>query len=259
MSSDSSSDGKNDPFQKYEKDKGIEGLIEEVVNKHNISPTDLLANFPVFARRVTLKRFMAYYDLYKKTVDLPGDIVELGVFRGNSLLMFGNFLEAHEIGNRTKKVWGFDNFKGFTELASEDGGEAPHLQKVDGGFSPECYLDELKDAINIYDQDRFIPFKKRIELVEGDVAQTVPEFVEKNPGLRISILHLDIDLYKPTLLALEHFFPLVVKGGIVIFDEYAIMEWSGESRAVDEYFKNSNYIIRNFNWTNSPGGYLIKE
>ena len=89
--------------------------------------------------------------------------------------------------------------------------------------------------------------------------ETIPAFVEKNPGLRISILHFDIDLYKPTMVGLENLYSHVVRGGIVIFDEYAITEWSGESSAVDEFFANHpDIVIKNFEWTNSPGGYFIK-
>jgi hypothetical protein len=249
---------KNDPFQKYAPDQSVERRITALVEKHKISPIELLANFPIYTRRVTLKRVLAYYDLYRQTIGIPGDIIELGIFRGNSLMMFANFLEAREIGNRTKKVIGFDNFEGFKELTPEDGGEVSRLQKQAGGFSPKEYYEELVEAIDIFDSDRFIPFKKRVELVVGDVERTVPKFVEEHPGLRISILHLDIDLYRPTMIGLKHLYPLVVRGGLVLFDEYAITEWSGESKAADEFFADKNVRLRNLPWTNSPGAYLVK-
>ncbi len=255
----SGGDPKNDPFQKSNLDKGVDERLNDLAERFSIKPADLLANFPIYARRVTLKRFLAYYELYRQTIGLPGDIVELGVFRGNTLMMFGNFLEAREIGNRTKRVWGFDNFAGFSELTTEDGPEVPRLQKVQGGFSPHEYYEELQAALEIYDSDRFIPFKKRVELIVGDVEKTIPEFVANNPGLRISILHLDIDLYRPTMAGLKHLYPHVVRGGIVIFDEYAITEWSGESHAADEFLADHpDVVIRNFEWNNSPGGYFIK-
>jgi hypothetical protein len=250
---------KNDPFQKHSKDHEIETKLAELVERFHIGPLDLLKNFPIFARRVTLKRFLAHYELFRKTVDLPGDIVELGVFRGASLFTWANFLEARAIGSRTKKVWGFDNFTGFSGLGDRDGPAVPRLQKVTGGFSPAQYYEELKAAIALFDEDRFAPWKPRIELVEGDVEKTVPAFVEKNPGLRISILHFDIDLYGPTMVGLRHLFPRVVSGGIVIFDEYAILEWGGESAAVEEYLAGQGYRLKTFEWNNSPGAYVIKK
>ena len=248
-----------DGTQKYSRDKEIEGRIASFVERFGITPLELINGFPIYARRTTIKRFLAHYELFRKTIGLPGDIVELGVFRGHSLLTFANFLEARNIGDRTKKVWGFDNFAGFKALAPEDGPEYPHVHKIPGDFSPGDHLAALQEAITIFDADRFVPWKKRIELVIGDVEETVPRFVAENPGLRISLLHFDIDLYGPTRAGLEHLFPRVGPGGVVIFDEYGVLEWGGESTAVEEYLAGQGYRIRKFPWNNIPGGYLIKK
>lgn len=250
---------KFDGMQKYSKDKEIERQIEEFVSRFKITPIELINGFPIYARRTTIKHFLACYEFFRQTVDLPGDIVELGVFRGQTLMMFANFLEARNIGDRTKKIWGFDNFKGFGQFSTEDGPEYAHVHKSPNDFSPARYLDELREAIRIFDNDRFVPWKKRIELIIGDVEETIPRFVESNPGLRISLLHFDIDLYKPTLIGLQHLFPRVVRGGVVIFDEYGILEWGGESLAVEEYLKQEGYAIKKLDWNNRPGGYLIKQ
>ena len=82
----------------------------------------------------------------------------------------------------------------------------------------------MLDIIEIFDNDRFVGWKKRIELIKGDVEKTIPEFVNKNPGLRISLLHFDIDMYSPTMTGLKYLLPLVVKGGVVLFDEYGVLE-----------------------------------
>ena len=105
----------------------------------------------------------------------------------------------------------------------------------------------------------FVPHAKRIEVIEGDINETVPSYVEKNPGLRISLLHLDVDLYKPNLAALEHFYPRVVPGGLVVLDEYGMTEWGGESKAFEDYFGEKQSKIQKFNWTSTPGGFFIKE
>jgi len=248
-----------DGIQKYSKDKEIENQLEEFVRRFSISPVELINGFPIYARRVTIKHFLALYELFRLTIDLPGDIVELGVFRGQTLMMFANFLEARNIGDRTKKVWGFDNFKGFTKLESEDGPAYTHVHKAVGDFSPAGYLEELSEAVRIFDDDRFVPWKKRIELIIGDIEETVPRFVEENPGLRISLLHFDVDLYKPTLVGLQRLFPRVVPGGMVIFDEYGVLEWGGESLAIEEYLARQGYVVKKFEWNNRPGGYLIKH
>lgn len=250
---------KFDGFIKRTGDEAVESAIEEHCRKFHRDPLDTLKAFPVLARRQWLKRFMAHHDLFKQTIDLPGDIAELGVFRGFDLLSWANFLEAYSIGNRTKTVWGFDNFAGFTALHENDGNPDENMQKVVGGYSPRNYREELLDAIAIFDSDRFIPQKKRIELIEGDIAQTVPDFLNRNPGVRFSLVHFDCDMYEPTIAAIEPLWERLVPGGLMLFDEYAIKEWPGETKAVDEFLASKPGLrLQTLSWTNAPAAYVIK-
>lgn len=162
------------------------------------------------------------------------------------------------MGDRQKQVFGFDNFEGFKDFDENDGKTSEETQKSVGGFNPSQYEEALEDAISIYDKDRFIPYKARIKLVKGDIEKTVPDFVENMLGLRISLIHFDCDLYNPTKVALEYLYPLVVRGGVILFDEYGVRPWGGESNAVDEYFKNKDVEIKRFDWCSQPGGYIIK-
>ena len=248
-----------DGRKNFAADDDVERMLEEHFEKFEISKREIWRNFAIYTRRVFLKRFLALYELYQQVVNLPGDVVELGVYRGASLMAFANFMEIRNMGDRQKKVVGFDNFMGFGELTEEDGAEKPEVGKRRGGFKSEDFEAPLRDAIAIFDADRFIPYKARVHLVKGDIEQTVPAYVAENPGMRISLLHFDADLYRPTLVALEHLWPLVVPGGIVAFDEYGIPPWEGESRAVDEFFKDQKIKLRRFDWASNPGAYLIKE
>ncbi|MBY0282266.1 MAG: TylF/MycF family methyltransferase [Alphaproteobacteria bacterium] len=248
-----------DGRRNFSADDKVEQLLLEHFKNYQISPTEIWKNFPIYARRNILKKFLAHYELYQKVVDVPGDIVELGVFRGSSLMSFANFVEIRNMGDRQKRIIGFDNFTGFTELEEKDGKEDKKVEKVVGGFDSSSFETALRDAINIFDQDRFIPYKPRVHLVKGDIEKTIPKYVEENPGLRISLLHFDVDLYRPTITALEYLWPLVVKGGVVIFDEYGIPPWEGEAKAVDEFFADHKIKLRRFDWASNPGAFLIKE
>lgn len=250
---------KFDGFEKKGKDNQIESMLEEHVKKYDISPMDAVKHFPVLARRQLLKRFLAHVDLMKMTLDVPGDIAEFGVFRGLGLFTWANLLEAYAIGDRTKIVYGFDNWKGFTAFDEKDGGEHESGQKILGGFNPERFYEELLSAIDIFDEDRFISWKKRIELIEGNIEESVPQFIEDNPGVRFSLVHFDCDLYKPTKVALEAIWPKISRGGVILFDEYAIKNWPGETQAVDEFIADKpELVLKTFNWTNAPAAYLIK-
>jgi hypothetical protein len=248
-----------DGFKKTGKDVSIEERIETHCAEHEISAGNAIKLFPVLARRQLLKRFLAHHELFLKTLDVPGDIVELGVFRGLGLFTWANFLEIYCIGDRTKTVFGFDNWRGFTEILPQDGQNGDQTHKETNGFSPEQYFEELKRAIGIFDEDRFIPWKPRIRLVEGNIEETAPAFVQNHPGVRFSLIHFDCDLYRPTKIALEAFWSRLSRGGMMIFDEYSIHDWPGETQAVDEFFADKpNVMIKTLQWTNAPAGYVVK-
>ena len=249
-----------DGFKKTGIDSDIEDLLEKHCLKYNIGSLDAVKLFPVLARRQWLKRFMAHAELFKNTLEVPGDIIELGVFRGLGLMTWANLLECYCIGDRTKTVYGFDNWKGFVSLSFEDGGEDSNIQKVREGFSPAKYYEELQEAIKIFDADRFIPWKPRVKLIEGNIEETVPKFIGDNPGVRFSLVHFDCDLYCATKVALEHIWPRLSRGGIMLFDEYSIADWPGETKAVDEFIADKHDVtIKTLSWTNVPAGYVIKK
>jgi len=248
-----------DGRRNFSQDDEIERMLEEHFARHRVTHRDVWRNFPLYTRRVFLKRFLAHYELFRQVQHLPGDIVELGVYRGTSLLSWANFVEIRNMGDRHRKVIGFDNFAGFRKLDDQDGAAVPELGKAAGGFDGGAFAEQLDDLIGIFDADRFIPYKPRVEVVAGDVEQTVPAYVAKNPGMRIALLHFDVDLYAPTRIGLETLWPLVVPGGIVAFDEYGIPPWEGESRAVDEFFAGREIELRRFDWCSNPGAYLVKR
>ena len=77
--------------------------------------------------------------------------------------------------------------------------------------------------------------KNAIFLENGNL-KTLPQYLEKNPELKISLLHIDVDLYEATDIALKLLYDHVVTGGIIILDDYGA--FSGANKAVDDFFKN---------------------
>jgi hypothetical protein len=248
-----------DGFKKAPLDLDVDAAIAEHCRRFEIEPLEAAKLFPVLARRQWLKRFLAHAQLFERTLDVPGDIAELGVYRGLGLLTWANLLESFAIGDRTKVVYGFDNWAGFRGFSPEDGGEAADAHKVVGGFDPSRFRAELESAIAIFDRDRFVPWKARTVLVDGDIEASVPAFLERNPGVRFSLIHFDCDLYAPTKSALEALWPRMSRGGLVLFDEYAIADWPGETQAVDEFLVGHPELrVRTLPWTNAPAGFIIK-
>lgn len=93
------------------------------------------------------------------------------------------------------------------------------------------------------------------ELIKGDISNTIHSFLANNPALKISLLHIDVDVFEPTKLILENLWDKMVVGGILMLDDYGTVE--GETRAVDEFFDNKNIIINKLPYYHIPS-YIVK-
>jgi len=220
------------------------------------STQDMLRQFPAYVMRRDLPRFLAHYELFKLVIDLPGCIVDLGVYRVASFFTFSNLMESFCPFDRSRKVFGFDHFKGLTQFNEQDGRRDQGAGKVEGGYL--ATLEEIETLVEIHNSDNMIPGTKRCLLINGDIKDTLPRFLDDNPGLKIALLHFDMDLYEPTKVAMEALYPYVLKGGVVCFDEYGLIPWGGETKAVDEYFSGEPPEIKKFAWAQTPHGYFIK-
>ena len=229
------------------------------IKQSGIGLQDVIENFPLYLRRVNFAKTLSHILLFQRIISLPGCIVECGVFKGQSLLTFSKLADIQCAGDTLKRVIGFDTFEGFPELTDQDGAPDEKRDKVEGGWDASDFLPTLQSIVEIAQRDSFIPRFKRIELVKGDVCETIPEYVENNPGLRISLLHLDLDLFEPTLAALTHLYPLVVPGGLVVLDEYGMDGFPGESSAFDQYFGDNRPQLEKFPFISTPGGWFTKQ
>lgn len=244
----------------HERDIELNRLLSELASERTFD--EISQAFPAYTRRILLTRFLAYYELFKLVKDIPGWIAECGVYRGFSFFALGKFLEIFCMGDKTRKVIGFENFSGFTELAPADGGEDPGCTRHQGGTNPSSFRSDFFKLLQIANTDGLAPWSERMVLVEGDARNSIPNYCNDNPGLRLSMLHIDIDIYEPVKTALAHLYPRVLPGGVVVLDEFAHPDWPGETAALEEVFREQGWPIptlRTFGWVGTPTTYFIKE
>jgi hypothetical protein len=167
---------------------------------------------------------------YLSRYDLQGAFVECGVWRGGSSMAAALALQA--IGNTSRDLYLYDTFDGMsapTEIDRVHSGQsaADQLQATQLGTGIWCRagLDEVQAnlASTGYPADR-------IRYVRGRVEDTIPATL---PDM-IALLRLDTDWYESTKHELEHLYPRLVPGGVLIIDDYG--HWQGARKAVDEYF-----------------------
>jgi hypothetical protein len=251
----------SDMANRHEPERLQRELLEKAFDSSDLTTFEMFRNFPVFTPRYNIARFLAHYELFKKIVNVPGVVIDLGVFRGASTFTWAKLCEIFCPTDIRKTIYGFDTFSGFPEITAEDGPEDVVQDVVKGGYCGGASIEnDLALAQEAMNQDRHLRHKERIEFIKGDVAQTIPQFVKtKGHGLRIALLNLDLDLYEPTKTALEYFVPLMSPGGIIILDEYAVDTFGGETKAVDEYFMQQfgkRPLIKKFPWHSNPSGYI---
>ena len=84
--------------------------------------------------------------------------------------------------------------------------------------------------------DSSLNIKNKFQLEKGDVEFILPSFLKNNPGLRISLIYIDVDLERPTYHALKNLWDRLLPGGVIVFDEYEYHKFS-ESNGVDKFLK----------------------
>jgi hypothetical protein len=198
--------------------------------------------FPKYVKRQNLTRFLAQYEIFKRILPVKGSIVECGVFRGGGLMAWAKLSAILEPVNLTRRIYGFDSFQGFPSVSAQDKTGLGALVK-EGDLYSNSY-DELQELIKIFDSDRFLGHVNKVNLVKGDAAQSIPEFIKTHQHLVVSLLFLDFDLYEPTKVALQHFLPRMPKGSILAFDELDNPLWPGETMAMLEFAGAKNLKIQ---------------
>ena len=219
--------------------------VESIFNSSSSSVATKIENFPRYARRKTLTRFLALYEIFKLAQCIKGSVVECGVWEGFGLMSWAKFSSILEPTNLTRRIYGFDTFAGFPSVAPEDRNAAAAAEA--GDFATSSY-EELLELIRLFDADRYLGQIDKVSLVRGDATVTIPKFVAENPHLVISLLYLDFDLYEPSRAAIEHLVPRMPKGAIIAFDELDNPVWPGETRALLDTIGIKRLGLRRLEW-----------
>jgi len=195
-----------------------------------------------------LAKAITHWELYKQIIDKPGAIVEVGTFKGASLIRFLTFREICE-SQTSRKVISFDTFGKFPRTGRVE--DDTFIQDFEMAGGHGISKDELDKVIKLKNMQNY-------ELVEGNIFNTVEAYLKKNDSLKIALLHIDVDVYDATLFSIEKFYERVTRGGVIIFDDYNAVE--GATRAIDEFMliNKIDAPIRKLGFGSVPS-FMIKE
>jgi|TARA_B110000305_G_C19266476_1_gene552174 hypothetical protein len=197
--------------------------IIKLKKKNNFSDFDLITNYGLFSGDSNLYKTLIIFDLIKQTSKVKGDVIELGIHRGNTSLLIKKILDIFKI---KKNLYLLDHFKGLI-----------HYNKKDTKLSEKLkdkYVGKRKQI------EQFIKFfnLKNIKIIDKDATTLKSSFFHKK---KFSLAYFDMDLYLPTLRALEAIDKSISVGGYIVFDEGNKKLWS-EKLAIKDFLKrNKNY------------------
>ncbi len=147
-----------------------------------------------------------------KKDNIPGAFAELGVYKGET----ASFIHLME---PSRNLHLFDTFNGFDsgDLAAE----VINNSKYSATNFSDTSIESVKKIFENSNQVHFYP---------GYFPDTTASLTETT----FALVHLDADLYQPTLAALQYFYPKLSPGGVIVVHDYN-HSWAGVTKAVDQF------------------------
>lgn len=182
-------------------------------------------SYPALVDRRMTRYVLALNAYYGLIESVPGHIVELGTGPGTNAVLFGHLIHLYGHAH-TRHYYGFDTFNGYPE---DDLKAVPYL---DADAWTHLDSNQVRAVLREHDVDDVTT------LIEGDLKQSFPEFIEaelherKSPGfLSIALLYVDCNSYPAAKTGIEHAVPHMTPGGVIAVDE---LRQGGETRALRE-------------------------
>ncbi len=151
-----------------------------------------------------------------KTITVPGDFAEVGVFNGGTALIMRELAPQRE-------MYLFDTFEGFADELHES--DPAHYKVGDCAAPIEVVERQFKGD-------------KKAHIIKGVFPETSDIIKDK----KFAFVHIDVDIYLPTKLSLEFFYPRMVKGGAILIHDYPAH--SGVKLAVDQFLSDKTILTK---------------
>jgi hypothetical protein len=166
-------------------------------------------------------RFRRLLHEFESTLELAGRIAECGCFRGLSSYLLCMRLRERQAGFDGLEYEIYDSFEGLSRPQPED---AP------GPDADPLVVRAMKHRMFAFPLDGVRRALAEFPRISYGVGWIPDAFPAEERSYRF--VHVDVDLYQPTKASLEHFWPRLVPGGVIVCDDY---NWGGARRAVDEF------------------------
>jgi len=219
------------------------GYLDDLKRLHDLyrsSPIpseELIDQFALYATPPSLRRFIHFDRLYQKLLNLPGVIMVFGVRWGRDLSILHGLQQIHEPMNHTRRMLGFDTFTGFPSVSSLDGNTS--VTQAGAYGVTEAYEEHLAEVLRVKMRLGSYAHLERFELLKGDAAERLTQYLETHPETVVAFAYFDLDLYEPTRACAEILIPYLTSGAVIAFDEFIHPVFPGETVAARQVFGNN--------------------
>jgi len=204
------------------------------------SEADKIESLPLFITNYQFNRILFLYECYKMILDVPGEIHLFGVRFGRGIATIDNFRGNLEPLNGSRLIVGYDTFEGIKkDKNSKDENVSSGDLKTPARY--EEYLHRLLDVRN-----QLLPMShlKQFVVEAGDAVENLERRLSDSPATCIAMAHLDMNVYGATEKVIDLMMPYLVKGSILIFDEFGHPNISGPTLAAREKLEKRMNIKR---------------
>ena len=224
-----------------EKEDLIRSEFLKLFKECPIPQNEILSHLGLFIKHQSLARMLFMHDLYQRILNVHGVVMEFGVRWGQNLALFASFRGIYEPFNYSRKIIGFDTFKGFPSVDKKDGNS--DLASVGAWSVTNNYNEYLDEILQYHENESPLSHMKKYELVKGDASKTIDKYLADNPETVVALAYFDLDIYTPTKKCLEAVKEHLTKGSLIGFDELCYHDFPGETLALKEVFGLDKYRI----------------
>src|SRR5262249_41660159 len=175
----------------------------EMMRSYQATDDEKERSLGLFLRGSLLARIFAIADIYKLIVNIPGCVLDIGTWQGQTTVLCENMRTIFEPLHFNRRIVCFDTFEGYKGFSEKDKATSLHR---DGTYvvGDAEYAQFLRELLVVHEQNNAMGHNNgKHRVVQGDCRVTIPQYFADNPGEFVALAFFDVNSYEPTAQAFE--------------------------------------------------------
>jgi hypothetical protein len=191
--------------------------IFEMMNAYQATEEEKERSLGLFLRGSLLARILGIDEIYKKIVNIPGAIFDIGTWRGQTAVVCENLRAIYEPLHFNRRIVCFDTFEGYKGFSDKDRATRLHNEGT-YSLNSTAYAQWLSEVLVMHEKSNAMGhINGKHKVIAGDCRKTIPQYFMDYPGEIISLAFFDVNAFEPTEESFEHVWSRMCPGGITAF------------------------------------------